>query len=112
MCHRADDPPVLNDRAAGHALHDAAGRGEQPLIRHADDHALGGRGGLRVHPGDLDGVFVHARAVHRGEDRRCTGMYAGTQSDGQSVGVEGIGSVLLQGTVDAQDGVAADVSCW
>ena len=37
MRHRADEPAVLQNGAAAHALHDAAGRGQQVRVRDGDE---------------------------------------------------------------------------
>ena len=39
--YRADDPAILDNGAAAHALHDAAGDGQQVGVGDLDDHALG-----------------------------------------------------------------------
>ena len=110
MRHRADQPAVLQNGAAAHALDDAARFGQQALVGDLDDHAarLG-----RVLPKDLDeldGVFAHTLAVHGAQDAGWARVDGVLAADGQAVGVERVRKLGGHIAIDAEDGVAMDVA--
>ena len=73
MGHRAHQPPVLQDGAAAHALHDAAGFGQECRIGHPQDHIPAGVGVVHL----LDAHFVGPGrlALSGGPDLRFAGHH-------------------------------------
>ena len=88
MRHRADQLAVLDDGAAAHALHDAAGRVQQARIGYAQHHAFGGGSVLLADVGDFDSIFLHAASADGAEDGRRARMDGRARADGQAVGIE------------------------
>ena len=66
MRHRADELPVLQDRAAAHALHDPARAGAELRIGHAEHDVLAVA--VAVNAADARGELPCLPAVHGGED--------------------------------------------
>ena len=108
--HCAHDAPVLQNRAAGHALHDAAGGGKQPGIGHLDHHAFGGGGHLPGGLGDFHRVFLDALAVDGGQDGGGPCFHRFLIADGQAVGVQGIHVGRVHFAENAQIGVFLNVA--
>ena len=73
MRDRADEPPVLQDGAAAHALHDAAGLRQQGVVRDGQPEVAPLRL-VRLDGDDLHGIFARLRAGNVGEDRRAAGV--------------------------------------
>ena len=88
MRDRAHDLAVLQDGAAAHALHDAAGDAEQLRVRDLDDHGAGGPGGLGRQADDLAGKLLHTAAVDGGQDRGGAELHLGLRGRGQALRVE------------------------
>ena len=72
MRHRTHQLPVLQDRAAAHALYDAAGLRQQRLVRHRDEQ-IPAVFCVRVDAVDADGKALDLFAVHIGQDLRRAG---------------------------------------
>ncbi len=71
MRHRADESAVLQDGAAAHALHDAAGRREQRGVCDGDGKARARP--VVIDSRDVHGVRLHGVARDRGQDGRAAG---------------------------------------
>ena len=106
--HRANQPAVLKDGAAAHALHDAAGLFQQLRVRHADDHAALGKTRLARYFHNLHSVFPHAGCIHRAQDGRRALVHGAAAADGQAVRVEGVRGRGGHAAVDAVGAVARE----
>ena len=107
MRDRADEPPVLQDGAAAHALHDAAGLRQQGAVRDGQPEIAPLRL-IRLDGDDLHGIFARLRAGNVGEDRRAAGVDLRGGGRGQRRSV-------LRRCHDAKNTalrVAADRSAW
>ena len=104
MGHRADDAPILNDRASRHALHDAAGARDQRFIGHMHNDGAHGLATLGLQVFNLAVIGAHA-VVHCGQNLRGAHMHLAAQADGQAIGIERIAHV--SGIILAVDAVIA-----
>ena len=110
MRYRADQLAVLDDGAAAHALHDAAGRVQQARIGHAQHHAFGGGSVLLADMGDFDGVLLHAASADGAEDGRRARMDGRARADGQAVGIERVRHGRGYRAADAEGRVLCNVA--
>ena len=75
MSHSSDEFSILDNRTAAHALHNAAGDGQQLWIRYPDQKIPPAAAVPGIDLQDLHRIIPGGIACHRGADGGTSGFY-------------------------------------